>query len=175
MKYINLLKLLTMFTLLVEMIFMPMVAQAAEEKNSTNDEVQEIILDQKTNTLYTPNQYKEEKNRSTQEKKKKEIVSEQSNVILNQKEVNSTSIENACVKQTPVFIKFKRDPKPSVRERQNKIEEINEEKIEEKIETNELLPQTGSSKGETLAALGVMTVTMSSLLAVAAFRRRKEH
>lgn len=156
MKGISLLKLLTMFTILVEMIFMPMVSQAAEEKNRTNDEVQEIILDQKTNTLYTPEQYKKEKIRSTQEKKKKEIVSEQSNVALNQKEVNSTSIENACVKQTPVFIKFKRDPKPNVRERQNKIEEINEEKIEEKIETNELLPQTGMKSQPMLVILGWM-------------------
>ncbi|CAM4013666.1 hypothetical protein [Catellicoccus marimammalium] len=151
MKGINLLKLLMMFPLLIEMIFMPGVAQAVEEKNRTNDEVQEIILDQKTNTLYTPDQYKAEKTRYTQEKKKKEIVSEQSNVVLNQKEVNSTSIENACVKQTPVFIKFKRDPKQSVKERQNKIE-----KIEEKIETNELLPQTGMKSQPMLVILGWM-------------------
>ena len=44
-----------------------------------------------------------------------------------------------------------------------------------KATNSDTLPQTGSSKGETLAALGVMTVTMSSLLAVAAFRRRKEN
>ncbi|CAM4013568.1 LPXTG cell wall anchor domain-containing protein [Catellicoccus marimammalium] len=44
-----------------------------------------------------------------------------------------------------------------------------------KATNSDNLPQTGSSKGETLAALGVMTVTMSSLLAVATFRRRKEH
>lgn len=106
---------------------------------------------------------------------KNQEIKKENQVTSSTQETTKEVQENTPItskETTKVLSTAKKDKNPSVSTVAIK-ETTNEGNT---TEINEgTLPQTGSSKEKTLASLGVMTVTMSSLLAVASFRRRKEN